>query len=64
MYVLVFISGILLYVLVLKVDLLLQETVSVIPVHALTEVHAMIMETHSDVRVPLVGVAVPVTQVR
>lgn len=43
---------------------MLQETVSVIPVHALTEVHAMIMETHSDVRVPLDGVAVPVTQVR
>ncbi|KTG37542.1 hypothetical protein cypCar_00014648, partial [Cyprinus carpio] len=45
-------------------QLMLQETVSVIPVHALTEVHAMIMETHSDVRVPLDGVAVPVTQVR
>ncbi len=35
-----------------------------IPVHALTEEHAMIMETHSDVRVPLDGVAVPVTRVR
>jgi len=48
----------------LKVDLLLQETISVIPQHVLMEERATIMETHSDVCVLPVGVAVPVTWVR
>lgn len=48
----------------LKVNLLLQETVSVIPVLVLMEERATIMETRSDVRVLPAGVAVPVTWVR
>lgn len=48
----------------LKVDLLLQETISVIPVLVLMEERATIMETRFDVRVLPAGVAVHVTQVR